>query len=109
MAASSKLPLLAVATVIIAYVFIYNYQSYELNATTEKVSLEKPRIDTNIPTEKLFWLDVQMPEKSWYYGFDPPIDLQRWRTAQLQVCALPKQIYSFIFVIAMLYIILLGD
>eukprot|EP01036_Dinobryon_divergens_P027821 gene27822-36655_t len=28
-----------------------------------------------------------MPQKSWYYGFDPPIDLQRWRTAQHQAIA----------------------
>ena len=83
-----KLPffsLLAVATVL-AYILIYNHQSFDLTATEKNELQGNARIDTNIPTERLFWLDVQIPQKSWYYGFDPPIDLQRWRTAQHQVC-----------------------
>ena len=82
--------LLATAATILVCILIYYHQS---NASVAKKEdepqpiVKQPRIESK---ERSIWLDVQMPTKSWYYGFDPPNDLERWRTAQQQVCSFYK-------------------
>lgn len=94
--------LLATAATILVCILIYYHQSnasvakkeddVQLHLPPQPIVKQKPRIESK---ERSVWLDVQMPTKSWYYGFDPPNDPQRWRTAQQQVCSLYKnQFYN---------------